>query len=232
MNTQGSSMWEQKIEALAADYKRAGFEVIREPQPGVVPIDLGNYLPDLVAKKGDSGVVMEVRTGSSRLSIEPLQAVAQAIAEHPGWRFMLVTLDDVEADAFPATSADLPDWEQITQKLETVDALLANGLVEPAILYLCSVVEAALRRRAITRSIPVERLPADVLLNHLYSQGEVSVDEIDCMHELLDKRNRLSHGMQVPLEPELVARLVQAVRNMIGDWCDEERSDHGTRAAA
>lgn len=232
MNTYRLSAREEKVEALAADYERAGFDVIRYPEPDALPFDLENYRPELVAKKDGSGVIITVKTRGARFSIERYQAVAQEVAHHPGWRFLLATVDDVEASFVPTTLLDLPGWDQIAEKLKTVDDLVENGRLEPALLYLGSVFEAALRRRAIARSIPVERLPTNIMLNHLYSQGEVSVIEINCMHEFLDKRNRLSHGMQVVLEPGFVESLVTTVRDLIGAWRDEELSGQATQATA
>ena len=50
------------------------------------------------------------------------------------------------------------------------------GETEAAFLSLWGVLEAALRRRALQMSIPIERFPTLSLINQLYSQGELSLN--------------------------------------------------------
>ena len=41
-------------------------EVLKEPGPDAVPFDLGGYSPDLVAKKGGQGLIIEVKPQTDR----------------------------------------------------------------------------------------------------------------------------------------------------------------------
>lgn len=207
------------VESLAANYARNGFVVLEAPSASQLPFDLGDYRPDLIATRKDgTGLVIEVKSSASRVSVDRLQQLADEVARHPGWRFLLVTLDDVDARKIPTTEGELFDWPQLDQKLDQVNGLVEEGLLEPALLYLWSIFEAALRRRAIAQNIPVERLPANMLLRHLYSQGEVSVDQLDIFQEFLDKRNRLAHGGNDMLDPGFIRGLIEAVSAVVADW--------------
>ena len=206
------------LDTLAATYEQRGYSVLKDPSPDQVPFDLDGYRPDLVAVKGDSHLIVEVKTSAARISVDRLQSLAQEISRHPGWRFLLVTLDDVDVEAIPASENELPNWLQLEEKLSQAKSLVNQGAVEPALLYLWSIFESALRMRAIARSIPVERLPADMLLKHLYSQGEVPVDDIDFYQEFMSKRNRLTHGAQEKLDQGLLRTLISKLEHLFAEW--------------
>ncbi len=222
MNISTKSKQAQKLEALALDYESRGFAIWKEPTRADLPFDLDGYMPDLVARNGDSGVIIEIKPSAERLSIDRFQSIAQEIASHPGWRFILVTLDDVDSSAIPTTTAELPTWEQLMGKLDQVESMVNNRVLEPALLYLWTIFEAALRKRAIQQNIPIERLPPSVLLNHMYSQGEVSVDQIDSFHELMKKRDRILHGANEATDLNLAGELVEAVKELVTEWRDAQ----------
>jgi hypothetical protein len=218
MNSPAKTAHDDKISLLASSYAQQGFTVLREPQNSELPFDLGDYKPDLIATKEDTNLIIEVKTKASRISVDRFQSLAQEISKHPGWHFLLVTLEDVDSSRIPTTSSELPTWPQLVTKLQQTQALIAEGALEPAILYLWSIFEAALRKRAIDQSIPVERLPASMLLNHMYSQGEVSVDDVDLFREFMGKRNRIAHGANEPIDTILVAPVFQSVNRLLTDW--------------
>jgi hypothetical protein len=223
MNT--DMRYQEKLDALAADYSREGFDVIRKPRPDALPFDLGMYEPDLIARNGETGYVVAVRSSARRMPIDRLQSVAEEVARHPGWRFVLVTLDDVDDDIVPTTEDDLPGWEQISAKLKMIDGLLKVGALEPALLYLWSLFEAALRRRALVQNIPVERFPAGMMLRHLYTHGEIPVDQLDSFLEFLRKRNRLAHGASESVEPGFMQRIAGDVRALVEEWHGESQAN-------
>ena len=218
MNAPTKNSLQEKVDSLAADYARAGFEVVIEPSADDVPFNLGTYQPALVARKGDSGLIIEVKTSASRVSVDRLQTVAQQIAEHPDWRFLLVTLDDEDAKFIPATTRELPGWDAMGRSLQAVDLLIQQRALAPAVLYLWSIFEAALRRRAIDLHLPIERMPEAMLLKHLYSHGEISVDQIDSLREFLERRNRLAHGANDAVASALLTQWLMLVTELLAEW--------------
>jgi Holliday junction resolvase len=218
MSSVDKTLHDEKLEALISSYAQDGFNVIKEPSTNQLPFDLGGYKPDLLVTKGDTHLIIEVKTSASRVSVDRFQSLAQEISKHPGWRFLLVTLDDVDSKKIPTTTAELPSWSELEVKLEQAQKLTNEGMLEPALLYLWSIFEAALRKRAIAQSIPVERLPATMLLNHMYSLGEVSVEQLDLLREFMNKRNRIAHGANEPIDSARVSVLVQVIKNLLTEW--------------
>ncbi len=217
MNISMKTVHDEKIDSLALSYTQQGFTVVKEPSACDLPFDLGNYTPDLVATRGETGLIIEVKTNASRISIDRFQVLAQEISKHSGWRFLLVTLDDDSSTAL-ITSGELPSWTQISEKIKQAQTLIKEGALEPALLYLWSIFETALRKRAIAQNIPIERLPASRLLNYMYSQGEISVNDIDIFIEFMERRNRIAHGVTESIDSAIVTKIFQSVHRLVTEW--------------
>lgn len=218
MNTNAKIAHDQKVDSLASNYSQQGFTVWKEPQNDAMPFYLGGYRPDLVAQKNNTGLIIEVKTAQSPVSVDRFRTLAQEVSSHPGWRFLLVTLDDADLLETPTTNNELPTWSQLMIKLQQAKTLIAAGSFEPSILYLWSIFEAALRKQAIAHNIPVERQPASRLLKHMYSQGEVSVNDLDLFQDFFSKRNRIAHGANEPVSENLITRIFESVHRLLTEW--------------
>jgi hypothetical protein len=228
MNISDRTAYDDKLEALALAYANDGYIVAKHPKTEELPFDLFGYVPDLIAKKDDCGLIVEVRTSASCTPVGHFRAIAEEIADHPGWRFVLVTVDESDAANLPGCAGDLPTWAQLTDKLKHIDALVADGLLEPGILYLGSVFEGALRKRALDQHIPIERFPPAMLLDQMYSQGEVSVNRIDSFHELMNLRDRIAHGANATINTAKARALVDAAKNLVvGEWSETTPNSPG-----
>jgi hypothetical protein len=194
MSTAAHAFHDEKVRSLAEQYSRAGFQVSVEPDDSALPFDLGGYQPDLIATKNDTGVIVEVKPSSARIPVERFQALAEEVARHPGWRFLLVTPDDIGPESIPGTPGEFPSWQQLKDSAEHARRLVETGEYEPALLYLWGIFEGALRKRAAEAPIPIERFPVSRLIDHMYSLGELSVTQYDPALAALKARNRLIHG--------------------------------------
>jgi hypothetical protein len=212
---------QHKINHLADEYCSAGYDVIKEPSPDLLPFDLEFHQPDLVAKKGQGGVVVDVRESFSAISIGRMVSVAEEVSRHPGWRFLLVTLDDVDEQGIPTTESELLTWEEIYRGVDEVGNLISGNAKVPAMLYLGRIFEAALRRRAIDDNIPVERFPELELLLEMYTFGEIPIHQLDTLEEFLQKRKRVAHGAHETPDLASVAKWRAAVTETLDDWKEE-----------
>ncbi|MDM3862795.1 MAG: hypothetical protein PT118_23900 [Aphanizomenon gracile PMC644.10] len=214
------SLHDDKVESLIKQYRDQGFTVIQNPKADQLPFDLDNYQPDILATKNEneSGLIIEVKTSISPVSVEQLQSVAEEVSRHPGWRFLLVTLEDIQAESLPGTSEELPSWEEIVDHFSQVSKLIENNNIEPAFLFLWSIFEGALRKRSLDVSIPIERLPFIKLLRSMYSLGELSISEFDSIQAYLEKRNRLAHGYIQKLDSEVLHTFIMLIVKLLIEW--------------
>ncbi|KVE25169.1 hypothetical protein WI93_16780 [Burkholderia vietnamiensis] len=207
-----------KIQELKERFERDGYAVLIEPRGLDLPFDLGNYVPDLVARKPDGGLIVEVKTANARTSIERYQSLAHTVQQHAGWRFVLVTVDDLNV---PASLQETVSWGELEAKLGTIRLLIDNGNAEPAILYLWSVFEAAMRKLAITVAMPIERLPATKLMNQLYTVGYIAIDDFKTAKKFLTMRNGITHGFGTPPDVPVLESFLRAVTGLIREWKNE-----------
>lgn len=201
-----------RVREIADQYIRRGYTVQIEPSPATLPFSLGTYRPDLVAQRDGENLVIEVKTGAREVTVDRYREIAEDVAEHEGWRFLLITGEDVSPNGVTGTTDDLPTWGAVVHRADRSRELLKGGDAEAAYLVAWSALEGLLRRRAEHASIPVERMPIVPLARHLYSQGELSAGELDATLATIETRNRLVHGFQAPAvsgDAEKLQRLIE-----------------------
>jgi hypothetical protein len=205
------------VSKIAEKYREEGYRVFVEPEPEDIPFDLGTYRPHLMAKRNEAeGYIIEFKGSGRQTPIERLREIAEIVSQHTGWRLLLIT----EEDALLKDNAkvNLLSWEQIFSRRSQSERLISLGENEGAFLSLWGIIEALLRRRAEEVSIPIERFPTVSLIKHMYSQGELSIQEYDRAMLLLSVRNRFIHGFQTPEINESVSELLALVNELISLW--------------
>jgi hypothetical protein len=218
-----SSITERTLESKVVEkYKKQGYEVISEPQTKDLPFDLGPYRPDLIVKKSPSeGFIIELKNFATQMPIDRYREIAETVSQHDGWSFLLVTGDDVSLGEQEKGDDGLLSWEQMRQRQIQAEHLLSIGEAEGSFLSLWRILEAALRRQAKQLSIPIERFPTPSLINHLYSQGELSIGQFDKAKSLQAIRNRIIHGYQTPNIIEYTKQLQELVNELLALWATQ-----------
>jgi REase_AHJR-like len=221
MNNMIQSLYEKKIQSAAQELLANGYQVSIDPLPSDLPFELGGYSPNLIATKDDKGIILEIKASLKRLSVDRFQDIAGRVSTHPGWRFLLVTLDDTSEKILSSSADGLPSWEELNISLGKLNTLIQDSFLEPAFLYLWSILESALRKRALTQNIPISRFPTKELLNHTFSSGEISISDFDLFTSYLDVRNRIAHGIVVPIDSEILKLAQSSVKILVGKWSKE-----------
>lgn len=210
------SIFESKV---AKKYQAQGYKVILESQKSELPFDLGNYRPDMIVEKSpQEHYIVEVKDSVAKLPIDRYRELAELVAQHAGWGFLLVTEKDVSQSAKTEDEGRLLSWEQIYQRQKQAERLMSFGEVEGTFISYWGILEAVLRRQAKKMSIPIERLPTLSLINHLYSQGELSMEQFDRTKELQAIRNRFVHSYQAPNLSKPTKQLQELVSQLIDLW--------------
>jgi hypothetical protein len=211
METSIASAATRRVEQIANEYKDQGYEVLVEPQIPQLPGSLAGFRPDLVVRRGDEVVVIEVKSRES-LSDPRLQALAEAVRRQPGWRFELVLLKPELGP--PGTR----EWsaEDVTDTLSQVETLLRSGHQEAALLLAWSAAEATLRLLAHKERLALEREDAPYLLKLLVSRGVFTRAQYDLLWDVLQSRNAVAHGLKPPeLDPAKIGNLVKLLLRLI-----------------
>jgi len=205
---------------VAKKYEKEGYKVFIEPQKTNLPFDLGLYRPDLIAVKSENdGYIIEIKSKATRISVDQFRDLAENISQHNGWRFLLVTGDDISLNETEQKSEKLLlSWEQILTRKEKGEKLLSLGEAEGAFLTFWGIFEAMMRKKAEQVSIPIERFPTLSLIKHLYSQGEISIEQFDKSLELMNVRNQFVHGFQSQNLDNAVVEIKNLVSELFESW--------------
>ncbi|PZO43803.1 MAG: hypothetical protein DCF19_04020 [Pseudanabaena frigida] len=196
---------------VAECYRSQGYEVIHRPTSSQLPFDLDSYQPDFLVKISESqGFFIELEDLATNLSVDRYCGLAKVVAEHLGWRFLLITGED----ATPIAEEDIADHRltrsQILHRKERIAKLISIGEHEAAFLSLWIFAEILMRRHARQSLIPIDRLPTILMIGHLYAQSEISLDQFERVITLNEIRNRVAHGF-----PVKSINLNQAIENLL-----------------
>jgi len=185
---------DNKLQNRVADnYQSQGYEVIHRPNGQQLPFDLDNYCPDLLVKiSANRGLIIQIENSATNLAIERYSKIAKAISEYGDWRFLLITSED----ATPIAEEDIADdpltRPQILKRKERIAKLMSIGDREAAFFSLWIFAEILMRRHARQVFIPIDRLPTILMINHLYDQSEIPLDQFDRLIALMEIRNRIA----------------------------------------
>lgn len=207
-----------KLREIADKYARAGYQVAIEPSPKQLPFELTDYQPDLVARRGEEGLIVEVKSSAGKMPVDRLRAVAEQVSHHAGWRFLLIPADDSLETGLPGIDEESLHWPEIVERVQQARRLESTNECEAAFIVLWIAFEQMLRLRAIQVALPVERLSPSVLIRHLYSQGELSMPQFDAAMACLHTRNRVIHGIKSSELPASMDQLKQLVEELIAEF--------------
>lgn len=218
MRTQTRDLHDRKVTEIAARYAREGYRVLVEPSNGELPFDLGSYSPDLLAVKGDEHYLIEVKTGSNPISVERVRELAEEVGQHPNWRFLLFTAEDLEIGDTPPAGERLLPWHELKEHAREAGQLLELGAGMATFLWSWAIFEGLLRHQAERARLPIERFATSALLKHLYSYGEISMDQFDEAMQGLELRNRVAHGFAADNVEAAATRLVALTQRLLNEW--------------
>jgi len=213
-----------RVPEIAEELASKGWQVFLDPNASLFPFGTHGYRPSLLARKGDENVIVEVRTLRRLSTTERFLDVAREVRQHAGWRFVLVTPQDVDVAVVPDGGDPIPTWEQLEDRIAQAERLYRANEVDRAFLSLWVALEGVLRREAVETAIPIERMTTRVLLAELYTYGDLGMEWYDRARALLEVRDRVMHGFRIDDLDEAVPRLLRMVHEMMAEWAPSRQA--------
>lgn len=226
MATPVANIERERLLELAEEYRRKGYEVVFHPTLEDLPDFLKNYRPDMIARRGEEAVVIEVKSRSSLQSdsTQYLRNLAQAIEKRPGWRFELVMANPEEVIYSPKAEGSLQKHE-IESRLQVARQLTIQH-PESAILYAWSLVEATLRLVAEKEGLNLQRSDSLYLVKQLALEGVISKAEYQLLMNGLSLCNAIAHGFKTTqLTQDSVYELIHITEQLLKDLHTNEEAD-------
>ncbi|MEH1978662.1 hypothetical protein [Nostoc sp.] len=196
METPTANLERERLLKLAEEYSEKGYEVFFHPNPEELPDFLNKYRPDMIVRRGEENVVIEVKSRSSlnSSSNQDLRNLAQAVEKHPGWRFELVMTNPEDIMYSLKAEGSLQEHE-IESQLQVTRQLITQH-PESAILYSWSLVEATLRLIAQKEELSLQRFDPLYLVKQLAIEGVISKSQYQLLMNSLLLRNSIAHGFK------------------------------------
>jgi uncharacterized protein YutE (UPF0331/DUF86 family) len=209
------AMEQQAIEKLQTRYRDEGYDVIVHPQGDQVPPFLARFQLDMIATRGNKGVVVEIKANRIDLSSDPhITRLAEVVNSEPGWRLDVVILEQESQVEKAAQEASEPSDEELAQILKTADELSDKGDTSVACVVAWAGLEAAMRRIRDDAELYGKTAPSQ-LMRTLYGNGFLSREQFDKLKESYKIRNQVVHGLvPLPIDPGLVHYLTATARHL------------------
>lgn len=185
----------QRIERIAEEYRSKGYEVLVEPLGSDLPSFLEDERPDLIARRGDERLVIELKPPSSRPELGKARRLAERVQKEPGWKLVLIALSPAE-ELLPGEQLSLLDSPEVEQHLAHAHRLLGMGRAEAALLLAWAAVEAQLRWLAKQEEIPLPRPGTLTLLRQLVSLGLIDREHYQALFDAFKARSVVAHGFK------------------------------------
>lgn len=205
------------IQSTADGLRKQGYSVVVNPEPSAIPFDLNRYRPNILATRSDENLIIDIKSKGSHRSVERYREIAEIVGSHKNWRFMLSTLGDSES--LERTPLDgQADPGSLNRMLSKLDSLLSGENYDLTVPYLWSVYISAMRIAGEKADVPVDTTSDRSVLNHMYSLGEISIDEYELAKRFLAIRNKAVHNLEVDISKETVYEMYTHTKRKLLEW--------------
>lgn len=206
---------QNRAQVVADEYRSRGYEVIHTPGKDQLPDFLREFRPDLIVRKGDESIVVEVKSRRTLSQNPQIREMARILGEKKDWKLDLFLVGIGEDAQF--TEGVQPFCEEdVLQGTEQAKTLLDAGFPEASLLYAWSVAEAAIRLIVQKEEITVRSLTPLYMIKALATEGVISKDEYEQLMSVVRTRNAVAHGYRMTeYNPEIVETLIHTTRKLL-----------------
>ena len=192
-----------KLRYLINEYSSLGYSVFANYKDYPKPENIGQFVPDLILKKGEETIIVEITTQqtSKRLG-KKMEQLARYAEEHENIRF-----DVVYTNPRPRLSSKEKEISNEILLTEIQKRLLSDskelskiGNYEASFIMLTILLENALMKFAVKKkAISIhETIPTTKLVPFLLRQGVISKSNSESIMKFLAYRNKIIHRSYKP----------------------------------
>lgn len=203
----------RRLNQVRRELEQDGYSVIVRPRAENMPQELEGFVPDLLARRGDQTVIVEVKTSDALAQSDELARLSSVVEKLQGFELRLEVLRREPDQVIPIPS------EVLVDRLDSVRELAEFQRLDAALLVGWATFEGALRVRASESSTidAGERVAASALVRELISEDflpEAWLPEVDRISQI---RAHLAHGFNTKVVQEDVKRLIEMSAYLLED---------------
>ena len=214
----------RKIREIVKDYENKGFTVYLYPNKSQLPNFLESFQPDIIAKKGNENVVIEVKTRNDRSNLASFENLAKEIDKRENWRFEMVFTNPKEKQLKTDFQNILNDVT-ISNRITEIEKLIGIESYEAAFLLSWSTIESVLRNKLNREKLNSEKSTTISLMKTMFSLGLLNQHDYKSLQKSFNQRNNLIHGFEQYIDRTSVKKILQLINNLTGrneesEWLD------------
>ncbi len=196
--------FDRELKRMADSYASRGYQVTIRPTPDVLPPFANDFRIEILGRRGTEGVLVAVKKDRDDMAADAnLSRYAEITGLQKGWRFDLAILGAENPNSRELDGARDFSEEDIERAFDESLAIVRLGFLRPAVINAWAGFEAAMRlrlRAAGEREGWWSQIRS--MLNELYSNGLVNVEEFRKLESLSQVRTQIIHGFVSPLATE------------------------------
>jgi uncharacterized protein YutE (UPF0331/DUF86 family) len=216
MNAISEIAYREAIDRARQTLESKGYQ-IKDPQTADLPSFLEGRVPDLIATKGEGGVIVGIRTNPP-LSGEDdkLTFFSDVARKQAGWRFDLY-LARPRQELLDAPLQ--PGRDELVSELKTAGSIASNEGAKAALIYAWALLESVARLLALNeRRGEAKRYQPSSVITSLVSEGFLEDEDAELLYQLADARNRVVHGFtKTEVDRAQVDWLLKTIAKLIGE---------------
>ncbi len=205
----------RRAQEIADEWRSRGYEVAIGPTQEQLPPFLAGFSPDLLMKKGDRAIVVEVRSRPTMEKEGRPSGLAAALEERPGWTYWLSQVNVGEQLRVPKgvrafTREDVLDCAAQSERL------LEAGFADAAFVQACAAAVGAVRILLDEEGELLGRPPSEHAISQATHEGIISSECYFLLTDAVSRRDALVNGFGLDeTDADAVREVVDAARRLL-----------------
>lgn len=215
---------ERRIREIVKDYQSKGYTVIVNPKQSELPSFIKGFQPDIIAKREDENVLIEVKTKTDRADLRQFESLAAELQKKKNWRFEVVFTNPKSKPLALDNQRTLND-QSVNRRIAEINKLINYDSFEAAFLLSWATIEAVLRQKLTNeKSATIEKQTLSVIRT-MFSLGLLNQRDYKLLQEINQKRNHLIHGFNQPIDKKTILDVLHLINNLTGKNRESELLD-------
>ena len=216
MGTTIAELESKRAREIADEWRSRGYEVTIHPKRDQLPSFMKGFSPDLLMRKGDESVVVEIKSRPTMEREGRPSGLAGVVRDRPGWNYWLVPVNVGEQLRVPKGVRSFTREDVLNCAAES-ERLLDAGFADAAFIQACAAADGAVRILLDEEGELLGRPPSEHAITLAAQEGVISMECYFFLRDALRKRNALVHGFALPDTDAEAVRGVMGVAKRLLD---------------
>ncbi len=193
MGTTIAELESKRAREIADEWRSRGYEVTIHPKRDQLPSFMEGFSLDLLMRKGDESVVVEIKSGPTMEREGRPSGLAGVVRDRPGWNYWLVPVNVGEQLRVPKGVRSFAREDVLDCAAES-ERLLDAGFADAAFIQACAAADSAVRILLDEEGELLGRPPSEHAITLAAQEGIISMECYFFLRDVLRRRNALVHG--------------------------------------